>query len=416
MDRNLDSNELRKQRIKRFSGYILIIIVIVVAVFGIRQLFSRRIDRRRLFTTVAETGMIEGTITATGTLVPEYEQVISTPFQSRIDSLYHQAGDQVKAGERLMKLNTDVMQMGLDKAVDELELMKNQQQLQRLQLEGRQIDLETSRRIGELQVASYENELSVQKRLFDLGGGMQSSIDRAQLDLDISLLQLEQLERRLENEQSTFQAELAALDLQINIKNNEILQLQRDLDLADTNVLFEGVVTWINDNPGVMVYKGEALARIADLSHFKLRGAVSEYYADKLLAGVPVYIKVNETRLDGKISSIEPTVKNGIITFYAELDEDNNAMLRSNMRVDINIITSSKNDVIRIKNGTAVNGHGQMYLFIDEGEYAVRRQVKIGETNLEYAEVISGINSGEKVIISLMEQYENLSRIKIIEN
>ena len=149
MDRNLDSRELRKLRTKRFSSYILIIIIIVVAVFGIRQLFSRRIARRRLFTTVAEKGMIEGTITATGTLVPEYEQVISTPFQSRIDSLYHQAGDEVKAGARLMKLNTDAMQIGLDKAVDELELMKNQQQLQRLQLEGRQIDLETSRRIGE---------------------------------------------------------------------------------------------------------------------------------------------------------------------------------------------------------------------------------------------------------------------------
>jgi HlyD family secretion protein len=415
MDRNLDSRELRKQRIKRFSGYVLIIIILVAAVFGIRQLLGRSIARRRLLTTIAETGMIEGTVTATGTLVAVYEQVISTPFQSRIDSLYHQAGDQVRAGERLMKLNTDVMQMALEKAIDELELMKNQQRLQRLQMEGRQIDLETSEQIGALQVASFENELSVQKRLFDLGGGMQSSVDRAQLDLDISLLELEQLEKRLENEQKSFKAELAALDLQISIKNNEILQLKRELDLADTNVLFEGVVTWINDNPGVAVYKGEALARIADLSHFKLRGAVSEYYADKLLAGVPVYIKVNNNRLAGKISSIEPTVKNGIITFYAELDEDNNAMLRSNMRVDINIIISSKNNVIRIKNGTAVNGHGQMYLFIDEGDYAVRRQVKIGETNLEFAEVISGIVSGETVIISLMEQYENLSRIKILE-
>ncbi|MCF7913182.1 MAG: efflux RND transporter periplasmic adaptor subunit [Candidatus Cloacimonetes bacterium] len=416
MDRNLDSRELRKQRIKRFSGYILIIIILVSAVFGIRQLLGRSIVRRRLLTTIAETGMIEGTVTATGTLVPVYEQVISTPFQSRIDSLYHQAGDQVMAGERLMKLNTDVMQMALEKAIDELELMKNQQRLQRLQMEGRRIDLETSEQIGRLQVAAFANELAVQKRLFDLGGSMQSSVDRAQLDLDISNLELEQLAKRLENEQKSFETELAALDLQISIKNNEILQLKRELDLADTSVLFDGVVTWINDKPGVAVYKGEALARIADLSHFKLRGAVSEYYADKLLAGVPVYIKVNNTRLNAAISSIEPTVKNGIITFYAELDEDNNAMLRSNMRVDINIIISSKNNVIRIKNGTAVNGHGQMYLFIDEGDYAVRRQVKIGETNLEYAEVISGIVAGETVIISAMEQYENLSRIKIIEN
>jgi len=416
MDRNLDSRELRKQQIKRYSSYILIIVILVIAVFGIRQLLGRNIVRSRLLITIAEMGTIEGTVTATGTLVPVYEHVVSTPFQSRIDSLYHQAGDEVQAGERLMKLNTDVMQMSREKAINELELMKNQQRLQRLQMEGRQIDLETSEQIGELQVASFENELAVQKRLFDLGGGMQSSVDRAQLDLDISLLELEQQERRLENEQKTFEAELAALDLQISIKNNEILQLERELDLADTNVQFKGVVTWINDEPGVAVYKGEALARIADLSHFKLRGAVSEYYADKLLAGVPVYIKVNNERLAGTISSIEPTIENGIITFYAELEEDNNAMLRSNMRVDINIITSSKNNVIRIKNGAAVNGHGLMYLFMDEGDYAVRRQVKIGETNLDYAEVISGIISGEKVIISVMEQYENLSRIKIIEN
>jgi len=206
MDRNLDSRELRKQLIKRYSSYILIIVILVIAVFGIRQLLSRRIARRRLLITTAEPGVIEGTVTATGTLVPLYEQVVSAPFQSRIDSLYHQAGDHVPAGERLMKLNTDVMQMALEKARDELELMKIQQRLQRLKMEGRLIDLETSEQIGELQVESNENELEVQKRLFDLGGSMQSTVDGTQLELDISQLELEQLARRKEKQMKKLSA------------------------------------------------------------------------------------------------------------------------------------------------------------------------------------------------------------------
>ncbi|MCF7919000.1 MAG: efflux RND transporter periplasmic adaptor subunit [Candidatus Cloacimonetes bacterium] len=415
MDRELNAEELRRLRWKRIITGCVIIFVVVLLLFGIRQLLGRRIERSRLVISVAEPGVIEGTITASGAVVPAYEQTLSSPFISRIDSVYRQAGDEVKKGDRLLKLNIDYMELQHEKAQDEYELMQNEMLQRQLQKAQKSLELDTERQIKELQVATFENELAIQQRLYELGGGMQSSVDRAQLNLDIGRLELGQLEARILNEEQMLEVELTGLELRMSIKRNEILQLEQELKLADMGAEFQGVVTWINDTPGISVNKGEALARIADLTSFKIKGAVSDYYADKLTTGNPVYLSISGNRLDGLITSIEPTVRNNIITFYAELYEKNNLLLRSNMRVDISIITTTKSGVVRIKNGPAINGKGLMPLFIDHGNWAEKRMVRVGETNLDFAEIVSGITFGERVIISRMEDYESLKKIKIIE-
>ena len=415
MDRELNAEELRRLHWKRILRISAIIFVLLLVLFGIRQLLGRRLERSRLITSVAEPGMIEGTITASGTVVPAYEQTLSSPFISRIDSVYRQAGDKVNKGERLLKLNIDYMELQYEKAQDEYDLMQNEILQRQLLKAQKSLELDTERRIKELEIAAFENELEIQQRLFDLGGGMQSSVDRAQLNLDIGKLELGQLETRIANEEQMLEVELAGLELRMSIKRNEILQLEQELKLAYMGAEFQGVVTWINDTPGISVNKGEALARIADLTSFKIKGAVSDYYADKLTTGNPVYLSINDKRLDGLITSIEPTVRNNIITFYADLNEKNSPLLRSNMRVDISIITAAKPGVIRIKNGPAINGQGLMPLFIDHGTWAERRMVKVGESNLDFAEIVTGITAGERVIISRMEDFENIKKIKIVK-
>jgi len=415
MDRELSSEEMRSMRRKRIYRIIVIVIMMIIAVFGIRQLLGKRIERQSLIVSEAVLGIMEGSITASGTVIPAYEQTLSSPFLSRIDSVYLQAGDAVKIGDRLLKLSVGNKELQLDRVLDEFALMQNDKLQLQLQKGQKQLELETNQQIMELKVATFENELEIQLRLFDLGGGMQSNVDRAQLNLDIGRLELQQIEQRITNEEQLLETELSGLVLRMSIKQNEMVHLRRELQMADMRSEFEGVVTWVNDTPGAAVNQGESLARIADLSSFKLRGAVSDYYAEKLTVSNPVYLKINGERLDGTVLSIEPTVTNNIITFYAVLDQKESSLLRSNMRVDISIITSTRDGVVRIKTGAAINGHGFMPLFIDNGSWAERRMVKVGETSLDYAELLSGVKPGEKVIISRTQDFENLKRIKIVE-
>ena len=83
------------------------------------------------------------------------------------------------------------------------------------------------------------------------------------------------------------------------------------------------------------------------------------------------------------------------------------------MRVDVFVITSSKSNVVRIENGPAINGSGKQNLFVVTGNKAERRTVFVGATNFDYAEIESGIEPGEKVIISDMSDHQNRKEVKI---
>jgi HlyD family secretion protein len=378
-----------------------------------RSIISPSIKLSRIRTSIAEVGAIEGTITASGVVTPEFEQVIICPMQSNIDSVFHKAGDKIEIGEPILKLNNEFSILALEKLQDEYELKKNNKTQLQLAMERELIDLRTQLDIMKLNVKSYEAKLDAQEQIYELGGGAKTNYDQAKLNLEIACLERDQLKDRIENHQRSLHADLIGLDLQLRIQANRINELERQLDLAQAKAVRSGVITWVKDNIGENVNQGEIIARIADLDKFKIESKISDIHAVKLIVGNPVKARVNDIDLSGKISSIEPTIINGIITFFVELEDKTNEMLRSNLRVDVFVITSSKDNIVRVKNGPFINGSGKQDIFVVKGTKAIRRTVIIGATNFDYAEVESGIKLGEEVIISDMDDYINYKELKI---
>ena len=275
------------------------------------------------------------------------------------------------------------------------------------------LELQTQLEIMELKVRSFRTKLDAQEQIFNFGGGAKTNYDQAKLNVEISNLEKDQLNKRIENHQKSLEADLTEIDLQLRIQQNRIKELERQLELAETKAVRKGVITWVNDNIGANVNKGEEIVRIADLDKFKVESKISDIHASKLIIGNPVRIRINENDLEGKISNIEPTIINGIITFFVELNNKTSKLLRSNLRVDVFVITSSKQNIIRIKNGPFINGSGKQDIFIIKGNKAIRRTVNIGATNFDFAEIENGVKAGEEIIISDMEDHLHQKKIKI---
>lgn len=413
MDREISADVIRKRKIKSAVRYIMIAVALVLVFVAFKSLISPSIDGARIRTAVAEIGAIEGTITASGVVVPEFEQVIISPMLSKIDSIYRKAGDRISVGEPILKLNNEFTLIELEKLQDEYKLQQNKKTQLQLSMDRSLIDLNTQLKIMDLQVQSFENKLTSQKQIYELGGGTKTSYDQAQLDLQIAKLERQQLADRIDNQKKTLIADLTELDLQLRIQQNRINELQRQLELAKAKAVRNGVITWVNDNIGANVNQGEIIARIADLDKFKVESKISDIHAAKLIVGNPVKVRINEVNLIGIISSIKPTIENGIINFDVELTDNTNELLRSNLRVDVFVITSSKIDVIRIENGPFINGSGRQEIFVIEGDTAYRRTVIVGDTNFDWAEIESGLEPGEKVIITSMEDHLHQTEVKI---
>ncbi len=413
MDKELSKEHIRKVKIKKTVKYLVILVAFVMIFIIFKKIINPSIQRSRIQTAIAEVGAIEGTITASGIVVPEFEQVLTSPFTSSIDSVYHKAGDKIELGEPILKLNNEFTLIDYKKLQDEYKLKINRKNQLSLNMERMLIDLQAEYEIMHLRIEALEAQVKAQEHIYEFGGGAKVNLDQAILNLKIARLEQIQQGKKITNQEKSLVADLMELDLNITIHENNILELEKRLELAEAKSVRNGVITWVKDNIGENVNQGEIIARIADLEKFKVESKISDIHAPKLIVGNPVKVRINDIDLLGLISNIKPTIENGIINFIVELDDKTNEHLRSNLRVDVFVITSSKNDIIRVENGPFINGSGRQDIFVVSGDDAYLRTVVIGETNFDWVEVEKGLEPGEEVIITNMEDHIHQTKVKI---
>src|SRR4029079_13369220 len=161
-----------------------------------------------------------------------------------------------------------------------------------------------------------------------------------------------------DNAREATKAELDGLDLEIGKLRKQDDGARRQLDLDSAPADRPGVLTWVVTEEGASVVKGAPLARVADYTSFRVDASVSDVHARRLSAGQPVTIRVGSDTLDGTIASVDPTVVNGTITVVIALAQPSNPLLRSNLRVDVEIVTARRPATLRVRRGPFASGEG----------------------------------------------------------
>jgi HlyD family secretion protein len=136
-------------------------------------------------------------------------------------------------------------------------------------------------------------------------------------------------------------------------------------------------------------------------------------HASRLIVGLPVQVRVGDEILDGSIATILPTVQNGIITMQVALADKSSRLLRSNMRVDVLVVTGRKEKVLRIKRGPFADVDGGSKVFVVRGNRAIRTPVELGLASFDDFEIVKGLSLGDEVIISDMRDWVHLRELRI---
>jgi HlyD family secretion protein len=172
------------------------------------------------------------------------------------------------------------------------------------------------------------------------------------------------------------------------------------------------VLTWVLSQEGALVHRGDVIARIADLSSFRVDGSVSDVHAGRLHPGMAAVVRFNEETLDGTISEVYPTVENGVIHFTVALARPSHPSLRPNLRADVLVITDRKPHTLRVKRGPFADSAARQ-VFVVRGNQAFRVPVTLGLAGIDDVEVLSGLRESDEIIISDMRDYAHLSQITV---
>lgn len=413
MDKEITLEVSYQKRKKGALVAIISIAVLVLLIVALRGFIKSSVKKSEITTAVVEVGDIENTLNATGEVLPEFEEIITSPINASIQSALMDAGNKVQPGQSILTLDKSATQTEFDKLNFTLESKRNEISKLKLDLGKSFYDIQSNNDIKQLRISNLADAVENAKRLFKAGGGTREGIEQAELNLKVAQLEKKQLENEIKNKQKTMQIEIREAQIAADIQVNDLNALRRKLNLANVIATRAGVITYVNKNIGANVHEGETLARIANLGSFKVSGSISDNSMDQLHSGIPVIIRINDTQLRGHVTNVSPSVQNSIISFDIQLDDRANKQLRPNMKVDVFLVTATHSKIMRVANGPAFKGPAVQDVFVVNNGKAEKRTVHIGLTNFDYVEIQDGVKPGDVIVTSDMTEFKNSKEVTI---
>ena len=414
MDREIPKAVRNKERNKKIIRYGGIGVASIVVISVLISLMRTGVKAKDLVLSTVDKGTIEVSVSASGKVVPAFEEIINSPINTRIVEIYKKGGDSVDVGTPILKLDLQSVETDYKKLLDEEQMRSYKLDQLRVNNQTKLNDLSMKIKVSAMQLNRKKVELRNEQYLDSLGSGTTDKVRQAELSYNVAQLEYEQLKQQYDNEKEVLAAEYKVQELDFSIFRKGLAEMKRTLDDAQVRSPRKAILTYINNQLGAQVSQGSQLAVISDLSHFKVEGEIADTYGDRVAAGGKAIVKIGSEKLEGTVSSVTPLSKNGVISFTVQLNEDNNRRLRSGLKTDVYVMNAVKEDVMRIANASYYVGRGEYDLFVcDSDKEIVKRKVQLGDSNFEFVEVISGLQPGDQVVVSDMSQYKNKNKLKL---
>ena len=414
MDREIPKEVRNKERNKKIIRYGGIGVASVIVISVLISFMRTGVKTKDLVFSTVDKGTIEVSVSASGKVVPAFEEIITSPINTRIVEIYKKGGDSVDIGTPILKLDLQSVETDYKKLLDEEQMRSYKLNQLRVNNQTKLNDLAMKIKVSAMQLNRKKVELRNEQYLDSLGSGTTDKVRQAELSYNVAQLEYEQLEQQYDNEKEVLAAEYKVQELDFSIFRKGLAEMKRTLDDAQIRSPRKAILTYINNQIGAQVSQGSQLAVISDLSHFKVEGEIADTYGDRVAAGGKAIVKIGSEKLEGTVSSVTPLSKNGVISFTVQLNEDNNRRLRSGLKTDVYVMNAVKEDVMRIANASYYVGRGEYELFVrNSDKEIVKRKVQLGDSNFEFVEVASGLQPGDQVVVSDMSNYKNKNKLKL---
>ncbi len=413
MDRPLDTGTLRRTKTRKYLRIGLVAGALVLLFIAFSALLRPSVERASIRTAVVRRGGIEGTITTTGTTVPTFEQVISSPSDTRLLAVRKKPGSVVRKGESILTLDPSELNLSLERTGKELTLKENGKAQLRLDMERTLNDLDGQLNIKTLRLEYLHSKTLQGKKMMEIGAISKDQMEQTELEERIAAIEKDDLEQSILSTKLSLRNRLEGITAEAGALLKEKADIERRLKLLACEADREGVVTWIREEVGSSIQRGELVARIADLGSYRVEATLSDIHSSRLTPGMPAIVRLNDSTIAGSIETVYPNVENGVVRISVALEDGANRELRPNLRVNVSLVTSRRDDVLLLKKGPFLTGGDRHTLFVIRGGSATRVIVTSGVVGFDEVEITDGLSEGDEAIISDMSGYAADADIKI---
>jgi len=365
------------------------------------------VNQSRILVDTIRQGVFQEFIPVTGIVQPIKSVVIAAVEGGRVEEKLVEDGAAVAPGTPILRLSNSDLQLSylnqegsLIAQINQIRNMNLLQEQQRLNLQETFLDAEfrldiLKRRLARekelyegsaISKVQYEDTESEYRSLVKRNALLYRSIEKDSLS---GIIQTEQMENSLD---------LMKRNLDISKKNLENLIVKAPI---------KGQLSGLSIEIGELIPEGSQIAQIDDLSNFKIRVRIDEFYISRVFPEQEGSFSFANEDYQLRISKIYPQVTNGGFEVDMKFINKVPEGIRRGQTVTVKLQLSAEQEAKLVKRGGFYQSTGGNWVYVlsADGKKATRRDIRIGRQNPNHYEVIDGLNNGDVIITSSYENY-----------
>ena len=366
-----------------------------------------RVDKDTVTIASAVKGEFNDYIRISGRVQPMTTIQLSPQEGGMVQSILIEEGSVVKAGDPILVLSNDNLDLQILNSEAELAEKENILRNTQIQMEQQKLDVrqnvleygtnvERLRRAYEQQKALYEDKLIAKEEYLkaeeDYNLALQKynlMTERSRQDSLYRGTQIDRMEESLENMQLN-------MSMIRRRKSNLIVKAPIDGELGLLDVVL-----------GQSIAAGTKIGQINSVGTYKVEAQIDEHYIDRVIAGLEATFERQGETYSTVIRKVYPEVRDGKFKADFKFDGEQPDNIRAGQTYYLNLQLGQPEEAVIIPRGTFYQKTGGKWIYVvnKEGNKAVKREIRIGRQNPQYYEVLEGLEPGEKVITSGYETY-----------
>ncbi len=373
---------------------------------------SRSFDSARVRIAEVKKGDLVRDLAADGKVIAANSPVLYAISAGTVD-LKVVAGDVVKKGQELAVIDSPELRSKL--AQERATLAGLEAEASRSLLDATLARAKASKETDQANIERQAAERDLQRYQRGFDGGAVPQIDLAKANdtlkkADISLANA-QTDARLQGQGADLDARNKRLlaDRQRAV----VEEVQRQVDALTLRAPFDGQVGQVQATQHTQVAANAPILGVVDLSRFEIEIKVPESFARDLSIGIPAQLTSGSGQpFPGEISAVSPEVVAGEVNARIRFTDKQPQGLRQSQRMQARVVLDTRRNVIKVERGPFVEqGNGQAYVM--DGSTAVRRPVRLGVSSLGEVEILSGLQPGDRVVVSGSDLFGDAERVSV---
>ena len=366
-----------------------------------------RVDKDTITVSTAVKGEFNDYIRISGRVQPMTTIQLSPQEGGIVEQILIEEGSRVKAGDPILLLNNDNLDLQILNSEAELAEKENILRNTQIQMEQQKLDVRQNvleygtqvdrlKRAYEQQKALYEDKLNAKEDYLKAEEDYRLALqkydlirERSKQDSLYRGTQIDRMEESLENMQ---------LNMQMirKRKSNLIVRAPIDGELGLLDVVL-----------GQSIASGTKIGQINSVGTYKVEAQIDEHYIDRVVDGLEATFERQGETYSTVIRKVYPEVRDGKFKADFKFDGEQPDNIRSGQTYYLNLQLGQPEEAVIIPRGTFYQKTGGKWIYVvnKEGTKAVKREIRIGRQNPQYYEVLEGLAPGEKVITSGYDTY-----------